>query len=272
MNTDWCIREWEHLPIGHGGVTEVAADKLQVISDRISRQLRAPGPVLARTVRPSLKADQIVGVLSVPSARVEILPRIDGPNRTARTALVHMLAAVRDFPVADSELARLSAQDENLLEVIITLFANRLLTEVRRGLPRRYRTKEDDLPFLRGKLDINRQVSRHALRTDLLACGSNDLSADVPLNRILKAAVARLLTVSRKTANLHRLTELATRLEFVGTSRNPLQEPVQLDRTNAAFHRLYLWARFLLADEWQSTTSGAQEGFSLLFRVCQKTP
>ena len=261
------IREWGHLPIGQEGVAEAAARSLERLSDRASRQLRVSRPVLTRTTRPSLQAGQVVGILDVPGASIEILPKIDGSNHDVRKALVHMLAVAHGLPVADNELTPLSTQNESLLEVLIALFADRLLAAARRGLPHRYRPMQDDLPFLRGRLDIRRQISRHVLRADLLACEFDELSVDTPLNRVLKSAVARLRSVSRNAANVRKLSELAARFEFVSASRDPLREPVQRDRTNTAFHRLYLWARLLLAGEWQSTTSGVKEGVALLFAM-----
>ena len=96
------------------------------------------------------------------------------------------------LPVADSEPAMLMTQRDNLLEVLVRLFADRLLAAARRGLPHRYLFREDDLPLLCGKLDIRRQLLHHAVRPDRLACRFDELSVDTPLNRVLKAVVARL--------------------------------------------------------------------------------
>ena len=265
MTKTWTVREWGHLPIGEAGVSEAAARQLLVLSKRATRQLRVPKPVLTRTVSQSLQAGQVVGVLAVPGASVEILPKIDHGNDAIRKALVHMLAVAHGLPVADSELARLATQIENLLEILIAVFADRLLIAVRRGLPHRYRLRQDDLPLMRGKLDLRRQIARHVLRSDLLACNFDELSVNTPLNRVLKAVVARLSSIARHAANVRKLAELSARFEFVEEIQNPLREPVQLDRSNTAFHRLYVWARLFLAGEWQSTTSGAKEGVALLF-------
>ena len=159
----------------------------------------------------------------------------------------------------------LATQRNDLLEVLIRIFADRLLVAARRGLPHRYRPREDDLLFLRGKLNVKRQYARYAIRSDRLACHFEELSVDTPLNRVLKSAVARLATTSRSDANLRKLAELLARFEFVGDSPDPIREPVRLDRTNNAFHRLYVLARRLLAGNWQSTTTGEIEGFALLF-------
>ena len=259
------VREWGHLPIGEGGVSEPTARRLLLLSERATRRLRVPQPVLARTARPSLQAGQVVGVLAVPGARVEILPKIDRPDGAVRKALVHMLSVAYGLPVADNELTRLAAQDETLLEFLVGVFADRLLTAVRRGLPHRYRLQQDDLPLLRGKLDISRQIARHIGRPDLLACNFDELSVDTPLNRVLKAAVVRLGSITQHAANARKLAELTARLEFVGESHDPLREPVALDRTNIAFHRLYAWSRLFLSGQWQSTTTGANAGVALLF-------
>ena len=259
------VREWDHLPIGEGGVSEPIARRLSLLSERACRQLRVPQPVLARTTRPSLQAGQVVGVIAVPGASVEILPKIERPDGAARKALVHMLSVAYGLPVADNEFTRLATQEETLLEFLVGVFADRLLTAVRRGLPHRYRLRQDDLPLLRGKLDIPRQIARQLVRPDLLACSFDDLSVDTPLNRVLKAAVVRLGSITRRAANARRLAELAARLEFVGESHDPLREPVALDRTNIAFHRLYAWSRLFLSGQWQSTTTGANAGVALLF-------
>ncbi len=262
----YTLPEWGHLPIGEEGVSPVGARRLHALAERETRRLRVPQPVLTRTATPSLRAGQVVGVLSVPDVSVEILPKIDGEEDAGvRQALTRMLAVAWGLPIADSEPALLATQRDSLLEVLIRLFSDRLLIAVRRGLPHRYRAREDDLAFLRGKLQVHRQITRHAVGADRLACEFEELSVDTPLNRVLKAAVERLIGVARSTANVRKLTELRARFEFVGDSRDPSREPVRLDRTNVAFHRLYGLARLLLGGDWQGTAMGGQQGFALLF-------
>ena len=99
----------------------------------------------------------------------------------------------------------------------------------------------------------------------LVACRFDELSEDTPLNRVLKAAVSRLASITRSATNARLLAQLAAYLEFVGDTPDPLCEPVNLDRTNTAFHDLYSLACLFLRGDWQSTTSGGSPGFSLLF-------
>ena len=258
-------REWGRLKIGEDGLTERDADRLHAAAARAARRLKLHEDAVFERRREGLKAGQTVGILSVPGRTVEILPKIDGEDGAVRKALIRMLAVALDLRIAAGELAALDTQRRDLLELLARLFADRLLAAVRRGLPRRYIAHEDDLPVLRGRLNLTRQVTHLAVRPDRLACRYDELSEDTPLNRVLKAAVTRLARLVRAPANVRSLAELAARFEAVSASAYPLREAVRLDRTNTAFHDLYRMACLFLDDEWQSTKSGAADGFALLF-------
>ena len=259
-------REYGSLTVGAGkGLTKKEAERLYTLAQRARWRLHKKPPVLTRTHGGGLKAAQVVGVLAVPGKTLEILPKIDGKDGAVRKALIHMLAVAHRLRVADGELASLDTQRRDLLEILVGLFANRLLSAVRRGLSRRYIGHEDDLKLLRGRLNVTRQVTHLAARPDLLACRFDELSENTPLNRVLKAAVSRLVRVARAAANARRLAELTARFEFVGDTPDPLREPVRLDRTNTAFHDLHRLARLFLTGDWQSTTGGEATGFTLLF-------
>lgn len=260
------VHEWKELAIGTGGVPHSVARRLHGLAERETRRLRVPQPVLSRTARPGLRAGQVVGVLTVPGASVEILPKVGGEQHEAgRHALTRMLAVAWDLPTVASDPALMATQSGDVLEILVRVFADNLLKAVRRGLPHRYQRREDDLPLLRGKLDVRRQITRHASQADRLACAFDELSVDTPLNRVLRAAVRRLVTVARTSANRRKLQEMTARFESVGDSADPLGEPVRLDRTNRAFHRLHAMAKLFLAADWQGTSAGRSEGFGLLF-------
>ena len=261
------IREWEDLPVGADDTEKRDARRLQRVAERAARRLGLDTTaVLARTPN-GLKAGQVVGVLVTPGSTLEILPKIDGNDGAVRAALVRMLAVTLKLRVATGEITALETQRHDLLELLIRLFAVRLAVAVRRGLPRHYRQRAEDLKLMRGRLNVTRQLTRLAIRSDLLACRFDELSVDTPLNRVLKAAVAMLVGITRSAATARLLYELAARLEFVGDTPDPLREPVRLDRTNTAYHELHRLARLFLARDWQSTAGGAAPGFALVFAM-----
>ena len=259
------LREWQPLEVGGTGLPERDARRLHSAAERAARRLGLPSTAVLTRTHQGFKAGQVVGILSVPGRTVEILPKIESEDGDVRASLIRMLAIAWDLRVMEGELTSLDTQRHNLLELLIRLFADRLLAAVRRGMPRRYLAHEEDLALLRGRIDIKRQFTHLAVRPDRVACRFDELSEDTPLNRVLKATVARLVGLTRVDANSRRLAELSARFEFVGESVAPLREIVRLDRTNTAFHDLYRLARVFLSGDWQSTTAGRSTGFALLF-------
>ena len=65
-----------------------------------------------------------------------------------------MLDVAFGVDLSVGETATMAHRAESMLDLFIAIFADRLLSEVRRGLPRQYRQHEDDLRSLRGRLDV----------------------------------------------------------------------------------------------------------------------
>lgn len=256
-------REWEELPTG--ALTDADLEVLHRAATNEARRAGFAEDAILKRTEKSLAAQQMVGMLAAPGIAVEILPKVDGPDGAVRAALAQMLAVVRNLDMATSDLATMSTQRHNWLELLIRLFAKRLRTAIRRGLPRRYVQHEEDLAVLRGRLNVKRQFTHLLVRPDLVACRFDELSENTPLNRVCRAAVKRLTGMTRSLENHRRLMELLARLDNVADSASPLKEPVFLDRTNTAFHDVYRLARMFLSDPWQDTRSGRTPGFSFLF-------
>lgn len=272
------VLEWRKLRYGEGAdeIPEWAADRIAAVA-RASPLGGEEGARILHHGKTALRAQQVVGVIAAQDCTLEILPKIDGlgDGETAasqakiRRNLVHMLAVALDLEIATGQLARLDWQDENLLEVLIRLFCDKLFEAVHLGLPRRYVNHEDDLPTLRGRLDVIRQFSTLAANPARLACRFDELSSDIALNQIMKAAVGKLLHLSRSARNQRHLRELGFAFADVRDVAIPALrwDSVVLDRTNSRWKDLLELARLLLGERFQTTTSGRGSGFSLLFEM-----
>lgn len=272
------VHEWGRLAYGAGEdcIPEGMADRLVAAAQAVlpGRQggrdkggRGKGGPVLVAE-RHSLRAGQVVGVVAADGCALEILPKIDGLDDGAvRRQVIHMLAVALDLDIAPGPETTLDWQRETLLDILIRLFARRLGDAVRRGMPRRYVAQADDLPVLRGRLDAVRQFTVHAAAPQRLACRFDDLSPDIALNQIMKAAVdhlGRLTTVGTTRRLLRELAFAYADIGAVPVARLPW-DAVVLDRTNARWRDLLALARLLLGQSFQSTSGGGQDGVSLLF-------
>jgi 5-methylcytosine-specific restriction enzyme subunit McrC len=270
----WTLPEWGSLKYGDGTdrIPEKAADRLASAA-RQSTPARTSDDRVLEHGRHALRARNYVGVVAAPGLALEILPKIDGlgdisdeeARGRVRHRLVHMLAAALDLDVGAGRITTLGWQKDNLLELLIRLFADKLMDAARSGLPRHYLAEADDLPALRGKLDIVRQFTARAAAPQKLACQYDDFLSDIPLNRVMKATVQRLRWLTRRTETQRRLTEL----EFLYADVGPLGmiDParVLLDRTNVRWRELLDLARLILGRRYQTTSLGHEDGFALLF-------
>lgn len=273
--THLACSEWGRVPIGagEGGFTRAEADAL-LAAAAAHPQGGAEGVDIISEVNGSLRTRQVVGLLAAGSASLEILPKVDpdGPEenaQTVRSRLVHMLDVALDLDLGTGPQASIARQDETLLEVLIRHFVDQLLGEVRKGLPRLYLDREDDLPALRGRLNVVRQFSTLAVRPDRLACRFDSLESDIPLMQVMKACVVMLLRQTRRFETVRRLQELRLVLADV-TDVPPARLPwdrIRIDRSNRRWRSLLALARLLLRRQWQAThhAASAPDGLTLLF-------
>ncbi|MCZ8159090.1 MAG: restriction endonuclease [Rhizobiaceae bacterium] len=274
----YILREWETLPHGdgEGAIPAHLASRLVALAKTSPFAGRGGGGVLEDR-RHELRARGVVGVIAAQGCSLEILPKIDvmkeegaeRQNAAIRKRLVHMLAVALDLKIEMGRITDLDWQHETLLEILIRIFCDKLTEAVRRGMPRRYLGHEDDLSALRGTLDVPRQFTRHAANAGRLACRFDELSQDIALNHIMKAAVAHLFKISRSVANQKRLREL----DFVYADVSDVPVPalkwgeVIIDRTNRAWQDLLGMAQLFLRNRYQTTDSGSAQGTALLFEM-----
>ncbi|HDR8954167.1 McrC family protein [Burkholderia vietnamiensis] len=274
------ILEWEKIEYGEDPqdlrtIPGRVADRIAAVA-AVSPLAGRGGAGIIEHGRKALRARGVVGVIAADNCALEILPKIDfrgdrGEDTTGRIRrqLIHMLAVALDIRIDAGQITELDWQRETLLEILIRVFSEKLVSAVRQGMPRRYVDHEDDLPALRGRLDVTRQFTTFAADPSRLACRFDALSPDIALNRIMKAALTRLLRIARSADNQRRLRELA--FVYAEISHVPVAalswNDVVLDRTNARWRELLNLAKLLLGERFQATSAGASNGFSLLFEM-----
>jgi 5-methylcytosine-specific restriction enzyme subunit McrC len=271
------ILEWETIRYGEAAdeMPTVAADRIAAVAAASPLAGRGGGSVLEHG-RKGLRARGVVGVIAAQGCALEILPKIDvvggsdaETKGNIRQRLVHMLAVALDLKIDAGQVTALDWQRETLLEILIRLFSEKLVDAVRQGMPRRYIEHADDLPTLRGRLDVTRQFTALVVEPSRLACHFDALTPDIALNRIMKAAVTRLSRIARTTDTQRRLRELAfAYADIADVAVAALRwDDVMLDRTNQRWRELLSLARLLLGERFQTTSAGGSDGFSLLFEM-----
>ncbi len=261
----WTIREHSPLALGDDGPTLEQADALYEAGIAAKSHLRA----LHWQTRKALIADRQVGIICVPGAQVEILPKIEtvADDTKDRINLVRMLQRCGDIPFVGGDAASTDWAGADLLELFARCYLDALVREARRGLPRAYMREEDDLRALRGRWNTIRQYTTLAAQPSRIACAFDEFSLDTPLNRMLKAAMRVVRFAISKPAVQALAFEAEGWLDSVTdiSPREAIALSPAIDRTNSRLQDLLKWARLFLRGARQTTRGGEQSGFRILF-------
>ena len=270
------IREWERISYGTDDteIPESHADRLAAEA-RASAFSGSGGEGVLEHGRKGLRARGVVGVIATPGCQLEILPKIERAGESAvddailRHRLIHMLAVARDIRIDVRAITQLGWQHNTILELLIRLYCSKLADAVRQGIPQQYIDLEDDLPSLRGRLDVTRQFSTLAVSPQKLACRFDARSPDIALNQVMRAAIGKLARLARAPDNQRALREL--KFAYADISEVPPAalrwDLIALDRTNTRWRELLSLARLFLRDRHQQTSAGPIDGFALLFEM-----
>lgn len=144
-----------------------------------------------------LKAGHHVGVLVMDSRRIVVEPKTPVAN------LFEMLTYAYDLPAFRREEAPLTESVE-LFPFIIRIFVRQVGQLLRQGIIRRYVDVEENQSFVRGRLLLDQQLQRNALRVDRFYQKLNEYTADVLENRILKYTLWQLSRLATIDAALRR--------------------------------------------------------------------
>jgi 5-methylcytosine-specific restriction enzyme subunit McrC len=225
-----------------------------------------------RRGRRVIQVTSFVGVIRAPDGyQIEVLPKvgraIGGGAAEARQLLIEMLCCLPGFRHVLTNSAQLSAARMPLLEIFISEFLRTVEHIVKRGVRSDYRQRQENLFALRGKLLISPHLRQNLFRADRFFTEHDEFSTDRPENRLLHAALRRVLLLTGTQSN----QQLARELDFVFADVPPSTQTridfqqVRLDRGMGYYVDALAWARLILNEESPLTGSGRHTAPSLLF-------
>lgn len=268
----------EHARLTTGPVVAGSLDEASIPASafewlcREAQRYRAGGaPLVQLEDQRWLRLDNYVGVLESPcGTRVEILPKhVRGETDvvTARKVLVRMLSAALRLPVHRTSPTALQTFEAPVSEWIIQQFLLALDVLVRRGLRFDYHPVEEELRFLRGRLQVARQVRQAAGRQHLFQVEHQVFDANRPANRLLASALDKVAAITRESANWRLAHELQHQLTEVARSEDVASDFRQWshDRLMSHYGSIRPWCELILGNRNPTSTLGQWTGPSLLF-------
>lgn len=215
-----------------------------------------------------IRVRNYVGLLALPDGTMlELLPKME-QQTNARPLLLTMLRYLRHSPFRTIRGAQSRAVKLPLWEVFITAFLDTVEPLAQQGIQRAYVSVESNERFWKGRFQATRQLRENRYHAERLAVVYDELTANVPPNRILKSTLLYLANRTTDRANQRRIQQLRWVLDDVPVSDSVPDDLNAIRRSSRLFARYeaaLLWAKTLLLGHGLGVKMGKATSFSLLF-------
>ena len=217
-----------------------------------------------------IQARNYVGVLQTKSGlTIEILPKIANKNDAERSkaVFIKMLRTLKNFPFKSSNLASLKTQNLPLLEIFISMFLCELEALVKKGIKSDYVALEENLNFLKGKLNINEQIKRNSIHKERFYVGYSEFLSDIKINRIIKTTLKFLYKKSNSSKNQQKIRELLFIFDDVSECEDYKNffAKLVINRQVKHYEQTLLWCKIFLLGNSFTPHKGDDLALALLF-------
>lgn len=217
-----------------------------------------------------LQVQNYVGVIRTESGcQIEILPKSSKAEdpQTERELLVKMLVFLRNSPMKHGTVADLRAYEMTLFEMVMRYFLVQVTNVVRQGIARSYVDTQDNLLFLRGKIQLTEHIKHNLIQRTKFYCEFDEFEANRPINRLIKRALNVVHRESGDPINVQHCRELMFWFDRVPPSVDIERDfrSVRHDRLVHHYSPAMPTCRLILESLNPLTQSGNNRTISLLF-------
>ena len=160
-------------------------------------------------------------------------------------------------PSEDDEIA--AEEFDNIHNLFAAILTKGIGQQLKQGLYREYLNRKEDLPLMRGKIDMPRTIKNRIARKQVLSCEYDVLSENNLLNQILKTTV--MLLIRHAKVNADYKSDLKKKMLFF--SEVDTVEPatikwntIRFQRNNQSYQMLISLCQFILEGMLLTTDQG----------------
>jgi len=236
-------------------------------------------PDLPFTVeRRGIRFVQYVGVLQVDDLTIEVLPKLDrdgqlsaGTREQYRRALYRMLQVSGHISARIVGKASVKLAEASLLDIFYEEYLRRVEELIRSGLVKQYRTTEENVQALRGRILFGESAKRNAAHEERHYCAVTRYTANNLFNGVISAALTVVASHARVPEIGARASRLALSFDSVDTTpitRATFQR-IRLTRKTESYRSPFELARLILLGTSPTLSRGADSVVSILFDMNQ---
>ena len=223
-----------------------------------------------------VKFNNYVGVIQIGDLTIEILPKADRQlninsseevKNTWRDILLKMLMKSGIINVLSLTSAHLRLRSTSLLDIYIKQFLQEVQNLLHEGLIKKYRFKEGNIKYLKGRLIFNQQVSKNLLHKERFYTNHQTYDYDNIYNQIINKALLILNRIVSQSIFLDLLGRIF--FDFPEVSNKNIVEhtfkKIVYNRNNEHYRNAIELARMIILNYNPDIQSGNNYVLAILF-------
>jgi len=214
-----------------------------------------------------IKNTSFAGIIQLKTERLHFSTKVN-------TKLFYMLSFLRDEKafLYDPDKHIEIEKGANFYDVLGRLFLNELEKIFEKGFYKSYIRKQENIPFLKGKLVIKKQIQNDIKKSVKFQCSYQDLTFDNVENRIILRATSLLIPLIRFNdkikQDLIRYRQRMLDIITLDAVEPDVCDRVQLNRLNEHYATILKFAKVILRNHFvRSTAAGESIGFNFIVNM-----
>lgn len=220
-----------------------------------------------------VKFNNYVGVIQVKNLTIEILPKADnnGDDQTSKdkwhNALILMLKECKLIKLNTISNAKLKLKSASILDLYYDLFLSETETIFKHGLRKSYRTIDENLNKVKGKILFTEHLRKNAFHKERFYLEHKIFDADNRLNQILLKALLILKTIAHNPNHNIRINKLLLNFEDVSEENITEKwfEKIKYGRNTERYRQAINLARLIILKYSPDLKGGNENVLAIMF-------
>lgn len=216
---------------------------------------------------PQVDNTSYAGIIQLEKTRIYFSTKV-------KTNLFYMLSFLKDESSFhyDSDIIIDIKEGANFFDILGRMFLNELENISKKGFYKTYIKKEENISFLKGKLELSKQLRNDAIKKTKFYCSYGDLTFDNLENRIILKATTLLIPLIRFNTKIKK--ELIRYSYILKKEVNLVNiipedcEKIKYSRLNDYYETIIQFSKVILRNYFiRSTHKGDAKGFNFIVNM-----
>lgn len=222
-----------------------------------------------------IKARRYVGTILHKGLKINVYPKLfkndglaDDHKKQSIRNFMFMLSYGYNFDILRQFDSAVEKVKDSFFEVLIYIFANRLLEQLKTNPNRSYVVIEDDSNFLKGTWRLSEQLSRMPHLKHRFLVSYDEFTDNNELNRIFKYVTRMLLFGSSNSGNktiLQNILLIYSEIDDITKPDDAYLSRVRFTRMNQAYKPIFELAKIFLQNLSSQSLSSKISTFTFMF-------